>query len=265
MKQYKDQLDRTFQLSATPKRIISLVPSLTELLCDLGLETKLVGVTKFCVHPKHLRTKHTVVGGTKKVHFDKIEELQPDIIICNKEENTPEMIQVLEQFAPVHISNINNIEDCLEIIDMYGNLFEIQNKAQTVISKIRIKQNDFKLYINALPKHSVAYFIWKDPWMAVGSNTFIDCLLRANNFRNVFENLSRYPEIVMGKSYIDVELVLLSSEPYPFNESHISTLKPLFPNAKILLVNGEMFSWYGSRLIKAFDYFNKLHEQLNNT
>lgn len=264
MKQYKDQLDRTIQLNATPKRIISLVPSLTELLCDLGLEPKLVGVTKFCVHPKHIRTKHTVVGGTKQVHFDKIEELQPDIIICNKEENTPEMIQALEQFAPVHISDINNIEDCLEIIDMYGNLFEIQNKAQTVISKIRIKQNDFNLYIDALPKHLVAYFIWKDPWMAVGSDTFIDYMLRVNNFRNVFENRSRYPEIVMNKLYSDTEFVLLSSEPYPFKKKHVKIIQERFPNAKIHLVNGEMFSWYGSRLIKAFDYYKKLHKQLNN-
>lgn len=263
MKQYTDQLDRTIQLDATPKRIISLVPSLTELLCDLGLESALVGVTKFCVHPKHIRAKYTVVGGTKQVHFDKIEELQPDIIICNKEENTPEMIQELEQFAPVHISDINNIDDCLEIIDMYGDLFEIQDKAQMVISKIRIKQNDFKLYIDALPKHSVAYFIWKDPWMAAGRDTFIDYMLRVNNYRNVFENRSRYPEIIMNKIYSDTELVLLSSEPYPFKKKHVKIVQKRFPNAKICLVDGEMFSWYGSRLLKAFDYFKKFHEGLN--
>lgn len=264
MKQYKDQLDRIIQLSTTPKRIISLVPSLTELLCDLDLETSLVGITKFCVHPSHLRAKIPIVGGTKQIHYNRIKDLQPDIIICNKEENTPEIIQELEQFAPVHISDINNIEDCLEIIDMYGNLFEIQVKAHTIISKIRIKQNDFKFFCNGRPKHSVAYFIWKDPWMVVGRNTFINSMLGVNNFTNVFENHSRYPEIVMNKLYSETELVLLSSEPYPFKEAHIKILQPTFPNAKIFIVDGEMFSWYGSRLIKAFDYYKKLHEQLNN-
>lgn len=263
MKQYKDQLNRSIQLSVTPKRIISLVPSLTELLCDLGLESKLVGITKFCVHPEHIKTKCVIVGGTKQVHFNKIKELKPDIIICNKEENTPEMIKELEQYATVHISDITNIDDCLEIIDMYGNLFEIRDKVQTLISKIKKKQSDFKLYIDALPKHSVAYFIWKDPWMAVGSNTFIDDMLKVNKFKNVFGSQSRYPEISMDTQYSDVDIVLLSSEPYPFKSKHIKMIQPHFPNAKLVIVDGEMFSWYGSRLIKAFNYFKQFHEGLN--
>ena len=264
MKHYKDQLNRTIQLPATPKRIISLVPSLTELLCDLGLGSKLVGVTKFCLHPKHIRTKCTVVGGTKNVHFDKIEALEPDLIICNKEENTPEMIQELERIAPVHISDINNIPDCLDIIDRYGILFEVQYRAKLLISKIINKQNDFQLFIKNQPEYSVAYFIWKDPWMGVGSDTFIDYMLGVNRFKNVFGNQSRYPEIVIDNLYPDVELVLLSSEPFPFNQEHIKIIQPQFPNAKIVLVDGEMFSWYGSRLLKAFDYFKLLQQKIIN-
>ena len=127
---YKDQLQRTIVLNSTPKRIISLVPSQTELLVDLGLETSIVGVTKFCVHPSFLRKDKTIVGGTKQVHFDKIRELKPDIILCNKEENTQEMILELEKIAPVHISDIYNLEDSFELIKMYGELFSEENKAK---------------------------------------------------------------------------------------------------------------------------------------
>lgn len=258
----KDQLNRTIQFQKTPKRIISLVPSLTELICDLGLESSLVGVTKFCVHPKIIRNNVTVVGGTKQVHYDKIQNLNPDIIICNKEENTLEMIQELDKIAPVHISDINSIPDCLEVIEMYGQIFSVEQQADSIISEIKKEENAFELYIKTQPVCSVAYFIWKDPWMAVGRKTFIDYMLSVNGFINYFGNQSRYPEIDVKKVYKEVDLVMLSSEPFPFKKEHFANLQPSFPNAKLVLVDGEMFSWYGSRLIKAFSYFKKFREQL---
>ena len=257
---FTDQLNRTIQLHKTPKRIISLVPSLTELICDLGLESSLVGVTKFCVHPKNIRTKATVVGGTKHVHFDKIKTLQPDIILCNKEENTKEIIQELEQISPVHISDINTIDDCFEIISMYGTIFQVEKEAESIFLRIRKEQSQFESFIKSHVTRFVVYFIWKDPWMAVGNNTFIDFMLNLNGFSNYFNNQSRYPEIDLNEIYPDVDVVLLSSEPYPFKKEHFKFLQPQFPNAKILLVDGEMFSWYGSRLIKSFKYFKKLHQ-----
>lgn len=255
---FTDQLSRVIELHNTPKRIVSLVPSQTELLCYLGLEELIVGVTKFCVHPKNLIKDKTIVGGTKQVHFDKIQELQPDIILCNKEENTKQIVTSLELIAPVHVSDINSIKDCLGLINMYGQLFDVNKEAIDLIEKIKNEQLDFDDFVKSQRECNVAYFIWKDPWMAVGSNTFIDYMLGLNKFNNYFQNQSRYPEISFEKQYLNVDYVLLSSEPYPFKEEHVSKIQPQFPNAKIVIVDGEMFSWYGSRLLKSFKYFKKL-------
>jgi len=257
--QIKDQLQRPITLNNRPKRIVCLVPSITELICDLGLASSLVGITKFCVHPQHITTKVAVVGGTKQVHYDKIRDLNPDIILCNKEENTPEMIRELEAIATVHISDVNTVEDCLELIEMYGAIFQCLPQAKNLISKITTVKTDFENFIKLQPVKEVAYFIWKDPWMVAANDTFVNCMLKLNNFKNSFQKETRYPEIAMEKIYPTIELVLLSSEPYPFKNEHKSLIQPQFPNAKILLVDGEMFSWYGSRLVLAFEYFKTWH------
>lgn len=262
----KDQLHRQLILKDSPKRMVSLVPSQTELLFDMGLEDSIVGITKFCVHPKHLKKEKSIVGGTKDVHFDRIKSLAPDIILCNKEENTLEMIQQLEKIAPVHISDIYNIDDCLELIAMYGKLFSREEKAREIISNIEEKHEDFKYFIRNQPDLKAAYFIWKKPWMVAAKGTFIDALLRLNNFDNHYDHLERYPEIelIEGEGE-NVDLVLLSSEPFPFKEKHKEVMEIFFPHSKILVVNGEAFTWYGTRLIKAFDYFKSLHRHHLNS
>lgn len=237
------------------------MPSQTELLYDLGLESSIVGITKFCVHPVHFRKEKTIVGGTKDVHFDKIREIKPDIIFCNKEENTLEMIQDLEQIAPVHISDISTIEDCLELIGMYGQIFSREEIANQIIENIKWKQDDFKSFIKDKPILKTAYFIWKKPWMIAARGTFIDEMLLLNKFENYYSHLERYPEIELKESIKETaDLVLLSSEPFPFKEKHKKELEKFFSQAKILVADGEAFSWYGSRLIQAFDYFKSLHQ-----
>lgn len=253
-----DQLNREIQLNGAPKRIVSLVPSQTELICDLGLENELVGITKFCVHPNHIRKFKTVVGGTKQVRLDKIKTLDPDIILCNKEENTEEMVNELSGIAPVHVSDISSIDDCLVLIEEYGSIFKRENKASMIIDHIIQSINDFQEKISSKSIEKVAYFIWKDPWMVAGKATFIDHLLRVNKFENVVEQ-DRYPEVSLEtflKQY-NPDLIFLSSEPFPFKQKHIIELERL-TNAKIQLVDGEYFSWYGSRLLKPFDYFKTL-------
>ncbi len=259
---YKDQLNRTLEFKETPKRIVSLVPSQTELLVDLGLESSIVGVTKFCVHPKHLIKEKTIVGGTKQVDLDKIKALNPDIILCNKEENTKAMILDLEEIAPVHISDIYNVPDALELIRMYGVLFSVEKKANIIIQNISKAHIDFTRCIEGKLKLKVAYFIWKNPWMVAANNTFIDAILSLNNFENYFKELERYPEVNLKKMDTALDAILLSSEPYPFKDKHIEDLKHQFPDTKVVLVNGEYFSWYGSRLQYAFDYFKTLHQDL---
>lgn len=256
--EFIDQLHRVVNLHKTPSRIVSLVPSQTELLVDLGLHDSIVGVTKFCIHPKELRKEKTVVGGTKAVNFDTIKSLKPDIIICNKEENTEEMVLQLEKIAPVWISDIFNISECIEMINKLGAVFQVSKAASEISSNISSEWNSFKKYAENLPLKKVIYLIWKDPYMAAGRATYINELLKLNKFENIIEiENSRYPEVdinLMQKA----EVILLSTEPYPFKEKHVLELQKDF-KAKIKLVDGEYFSWYGSRLTQAFNYFKTLH------
>lgn len=260
--EFTDALNRTIALSGIPQRIVSLVPSQTELLVDLGLREQIVGITKFCVHPKDLRKEKTVCGGTKQVHFDKIKDLKPDIILCNKEENTLEMVLELEKIAPVWVSAISTFADCYEMILSLGHIFSKNETANQFVNQIQAKKTAFSSFIKNKPTLKVAYLIWKDPYMVAGSDTFINSLLELNHFENVFiKKEGRYPEVTL-EDLNQADLILLSSEPYPFNEKHISEIEEIAKNKKILLVDGEYFSWYGSRLVKAFAYFKEFHSKL---
>lgn len=266
IKSFTDQIGHTITLSGTPKRIVSLVPSQTELLFDLGLEEHIVGVTKFCVHPYHLRSTKEKVGGTKKVHLEKIRLLQPDIIICNKEENTEEIVESLRGIAPVWTSNIVTIQDSLDMIAEFGKIFSVRTQAQKWIDKINFGLQDFRNYIKDKKPLKAAYFIWKNPYMAAGQDTFINEMLKLNKFTNIYESRGRYPEIIIQKIRIqgDPDVVLLSSEPYPFKEEDAFEVGRFTHHAKTVFVDGEMFSWYGSRLVKAFPYFKQLRERLKD-
>ncbi|WP_324721807.1 helical backbone metal receptor [Salinimicrobium sp. HB62] len=265
MRTFYDQLDRKIELKEIPQRIVSLVPSQTELLVDLGLREQIVGVTKFCVHPAELRKEKKVVGGTKQVHYEKIAALDPEIILCNKEENTEEMVAELEKFAPVHVSDIKTIDDSLQLILQYGEIFGVVRKASAIAEKIGIEKELFQKEMLGLPQRNVAYFIWKDPWMVAGKDTFIDHLLELNRFRNVFsEEDSRYPEVALEQlEEKNVELVLLSTEPFPFKNKDKDSLKRKVGMSSVHIVDGEFFSWYGSRLSAAFAYFRKLQAVLS--
>lgn len=260
---YQDQLHRKLQLKTVPKRIISLVPSQTELLVDLGLEASIVGVTKFCIHPKHLKKEKTIIGGTKQVSIEKIKTLQPDIILCNKEENTAAIIEGLKPVAPIHISDIYNLEDCFELINQYGTLFKVENKAMSIIADIEKKRQQFQYILKGLPRPKVAYFIWKNPWMVAAKNTFIHTMLNEAGYKNLFEAETRYPEIALKDlASKQPDAIFLSTEPYPFKVEHISELKTQFPNTPIKIVDGELFSWYGSRLQKSYAYFEDLFNSI---
>ena len=260
----QDQVRNQLTLNSTPKRIVSLVPSQTELLFDLGLEDSVVGITKFCVHPFHAKNTKTIVGGTKNIKLEKIKALNPDIILCNKEENTKEIVQACQNICPVHVSDIVTINDCLELINQYGQLFNKRTNAMKITDKIEFNLKDFQHYIKDNPTLKTAYFIWRDPWMVAANSTFINHLLTLNKFENIYANLQRYPEVDLTKlrAQGDPEVVLLSSEPYPFKEEHAFEIGRNSHHAKTVFVDGEYFSWYGSRLIKAFGYFKQLRERL---
>lgn len=260
----KDHLERAIHLPKTPQRIISLVPSLTELLHDLGLEKSIVGITKYCVHPFHYQSTKTIVGGTKKVKIDVIKSLNPDFILCSKEENTLEMVSELEKIAPVFVSDINSFQEALDFMLELGELAGKRIESQNLVAKINLKHTDFQNFIQNKRPIKVAYFIWKKPWMVAGSPTFINDILRINRMENVFDKKGRYPEININHLKLQghPELLLFSSEPYHFTEEDVYEV--LHVNEKVLtiFVDGQYFSWYGSRLLKAFDYFKKVQEKI---
>lgn len=256
MKAFQDQLKRKIKINFPPKRIISLVPSQTELLYDLGLDNEIIGITRYCIHPKEKFEKKIKVGGTKNVRLEKIRALKPDIIIANKEENSQEDIEALMKEFPVWISDIYTLKDSYKMISDIGKLCGKEKKANEIVHAI---QKSTKL-IQAKKKNlSVAYLIWKGPLMSINKNTFINNMLKQAGFKNVFKNIeNRYPEISDEDiKKANPDYIFLSSEPYPFKEKHIEYFKKQFPNSKTILVDGELFSWYGSRLLKFHNYFEK--------
>jgi ABC-type Fe3+-hydroxamate transport system substrate-binding protein len=258
----EDQLGNIIPLAQPPRRIISLVPSQTELLFDLGLEREIVGITKFCIHPADKVKLVTKIGGTKNFDLDRITSLKPDLIIGNKEENYKEGIKALQNDFPVWMSDIFTLEDALEMIRKIGQLVNKAPKANAIATNI---SNSFsQLQALSSPQPTAAYLIWRKPFMAAAKDTFIDNMLQKAGFANVFHHLARYPEITPLQFHsANPDFIFLSSEPYPFKQKHISELQEICPFSKILLVDGELFSWYGSRLIKSATYFLELRQRVS--
>jgi len=258
---FYDQLDREIHLPGTPKRIISVVPSQTELLFYLGLNEEIIGITKFCIHPADKFKSTPKIGGTKQLDIAKIKALKPDLIIANKEENERSQIEELMDLCPVWISDISNLEGAIDMIERVGALVDRVVEANALSKAIDQRFNNFKIQQTEL---CTAYFIWRKLYMVAGRNTFINNMLQKCGLTNAF-NMDRYPEIdanTLIKTNPDV--ILLSSEPYPFKEKHIAEFKALLPSAIIKIVDGELFSWYGSRLLHAPEYFEKLITELKS-
>lgn len=257
---FKDQLHAELFIPTPPRKIVSLVPSQTELLADLGLEDRVVGITKFCVHPNHWRTTKTIVGGTKNFDFEAIDKIKPDLIIGNKEENYEEGIRALQTRYTVWMSDIVSLEDSLEMIRSIGIITDKELPGKQLADEIQTAFTDLTLF----NQEKVLYLIWRKPWMGAGQNTFIDTVLNTIGLVNAVQDI-RYPELTPEQiQAINPDYVFLSSEPYPFKEKHLKELQQLVPKARVVLVDGEMFSWYGSRLLLAPAYLRTLHSQLKS-
>lgn len=251
---FTDQMGTSVALDFPPQRIISLVPSQTELLADLGLGDRVVGITKFCIHPASWLATKTVVGGTKQFNLEAIDSLQPDLVLGNKEENYREGIEILRQRYPVWVSDVADLAGALSMIRAIGELTGADIAADRMAGDIG------KAFSQLRPHapRSVLYLIWRKPWMAAGRGTFIHNLLEQAGFKNVVET-SRYPALLPEEICdLSPDLIFLSSEPFPFQQKHSGELKALCPGAQTLLVDGEMFSWFGSRLLQAPAYFNSI-------
>ena len=244
-----------------PKRIISLVPSITELLFYLGLEESIVGITKFCIRPKDLILTKTKIGGTKNINITKIKSLNPDLIIANKEENVEAQIKTLaEEFSIL----LTDVDDLAGALDMIKNIGQLTNRIAKSNNLINIIENTFGQILLPTNKINTAYLIWKNPYMTVGGDTYINDMLNHCGLQNIFLNKKRYPEVEIDEiKSLNCKLLLLSTEPFPFKQQHIEELKIELPNTLIILVDGEMFSWYGSRLLYAAEYFKDLAIRIN--
>jgi ABC-type Fe3+-hydroxamate transport system substrate-binding protein len=252
-----DQMGRTVDVPSHPQRIISLVPSQTELLHDLGLGDRVVGITKFCIHPEEWFRGKARVGGTKKIDIEKVRVLRPDLIIGNKEENERKDIQALEKEFPMWMSDIRDLPGALDMITRVGEITGTHEKATALATDI---VQAFGTLHPMDPTYTVAYLIWREPFMVAGHGTFINDMLHRCGLHNVFdEGDARYPEITPQElAESDPDIILLSSEPYPFKEDHMQEINMICPGTPVRIVDGELFSWYGSRLLHAPAYFNGL-------
>lgn len=265
MKQVHHQTGNLFSLPSLPRRILSIVPSQTEFLYDLGLTDDVIGITKFCVHPHQWFQSKTKIGGTKQLNLPLIESLKPDLVLAGKEENVKEQVEAIAAFCPVWCSDIATLADAYDMMATIGSLTGKESRARAIIHKI---QNGFSSLTKTGKPVRAAYLIWQKPYMTVGGDTFIHTMMEAAGFENLFKKSIRYPEISMQELVnTKAEVILFSSEPFPFKEKHLHSfvqewekINPSIPHLKI--VDGEMFSWYGSRMIHAANYFGKLKESL---
>jgi len=235
-------------------KIISLVPSITETLFDFGLTSnEIIGRTKFCIHPGNLVKEVEVIGGTKNLNIEKIRSLNPDLIIANKEENEKLQVEELTKDFKVWVTDIQNLEDNVQFISEVGKLLKKPDLARNFNKSIENIFNDIKI----ISPKKVAYLIWKNPLMTIGSDTFIHDVLSKIGFQNIFSNQTRYPQIDVSDLQ-EAEYIFLSTEPYPFKQKHVEEFQVEFPSKKIILVDGEAFSWFGTHLAKKAKYLQHL-------
>lgn len=258
--QWTDHTGYSFFLGKIPKKVVSLVPSQTELLVELGCEDQLAGITRFCIFPEGLQQRIFRIGGTKNPDIEAIRKLQPDLILANREENRKEDVEAMRTFAPVWTSDVSGLESACNMISNIGRLVGKEGNAQKICEQILSAFGD----LQTDKTRKVLYLIWKKPWMGVSGNTFIGDMLRRCGWDNVLEkHPDRYPRLADDEiRALNPELILYSSEPFPFKEKHMEELKNFLTESQHWLVRGEYFSWYGSRLLHSATYFRELIHKL---
>lgn len=231
-----------------PRRLVSLVPSLTETLAALGLDAETVGLTRFCVHPPGWKARKRIVGGTKTVDVERVRALAPDLVVANREENVREQVEAIGAFAPVLLTDVETVDGALAAVRTLGAATGRDAEADRLARDIAAA---LAALPPAVPQRAV-YLIWRDPWMTVGGDTFIHAMLHAAGFANAFGDHARYPVVTPADvAAARPDVLLLSSEPYPFAQKHVAEAQALAPDARVALADGEAFSWYGPRMLHA--------------
>lgn len=255
---FTDHIGSPIKLPSPPQRIVSLVPSITELLFDLGLQEQILGRTKFCVYPEGGYTNAKIIGGTKNVHIDLVEKINPDLVIANKEENVKEQVEAISKFSPTFTTVVKTREDALKMITDLGLITNKEIQSKTLVEEL---QSNFEINQQKADL-KVVYVIWKKPYMTVGGDTFISNFISDFGFINSFKDQDRYPSIQLEEiREKKPDLIMLSSEPYPFNEQDKDEIYKK-TGIKTELVDGSYCSWYGSRMLKAQKYLRHLSNKM---
>lgn len=259
MRSVTDSLGRLLHIPTEPQRIISLCPSQTETLFALGLAGRIVGRTRYCIHPAEAVRTIPVVGGTKKVDIPAVRALEPDLIIAEKEENTPQDVELLSEIAPVYVTNVESYEQALISIVELGDITGKRATAENIVRQIK---EAFETIPRATQPLRVLYLIWRKPFMAAGTRTYINSIIERLGWQNAAAHLpARYPTID-DPIQVKPDIVLLSDEPYPFKEKHIPEVQQAWQGAEVRIVRGDYFSWYGVRMREAATYLAQLAEEI---
>lgn len=257
---YLDAQGTAHRRAAPDARIACLVPSITELVCDLGLTAQLVARTGFCVHPHALLADIPKVGGTKDVDLDRLRALEPTHVIVNIDENQKPVVDAIARFVPhVIVTHPNAPQDNLALYRLVGGVFDRDAAAEKLCKSLEVALGAALQAFAGRPRDNVLYLIWKDPWMAVARDTYISRTLATVGWDTVPADAgARYPQVGLSDAARDASLILLSSEPYRFRASHVAALQAeldaCVPGRRVVLIDGEMTSWYGSRAIRGLRY-----------
>jgi ABC-type Fe3+-hydroxamate transport system substrate-binding protein len=244
---------------AARPRIVSLVPSLTELLFDLDLGPEIVGRTQYCVHPREEVAAVPSVGGTKKVNLRKIRQLRPSHIILNIDENPEPLARAVSEFVP-HVVITHPLEpaDNLRLFGLFGAIFGRAERALRLGRDFEAAHRRLVDAARRFPSRKVVYLIWKAPWMTVSRDTYISRSLALARLATIPATADRrYPEIELDSGVLEeADWVLFSSEPYAFAEADLAEFHARYGVSRTRLrrIKGDLVSWYGSRAIAGLEY-----------
>jgi ABC-type Fe3+-hydroxamate transport system substrate-binding protein len=258
-----DALGREHQPYEGVPRIVSLVPSLTELICDLGLADRLVGRTGFCVHPREVLRNVPKVGGTKDVKLDVVRKLAPTHLIADIDENRRDAVEAIMEFVPqVVVVHPQTVDDNLALYALLGGIFRRDAEAARLAAEFAAARQELAALTATLPREAVLYPIWREPWMTVRRDTYIAAMLGAAGWDTLpAEATTRFPEFTWDAPWLaGISRVLLPSEPYAFTDRDMAEVGTL-AQRPVTRIDGEMVSWYGSRAIAGLRYLAELRRQ----
>jgi ABC-type Fe3+-hydroxamate transport system substrate-binding protein len=248
-----------FAAGIPPQRIVSLIPSTTELLCDLGLADRLVGVTVYCVEPRDVVRGKPKIGGEKNPDLQQIHRLTPDLVVANVEENVRAHVETLRGWGiPVWVTYPRNVDDSLRMIRELGEVTGVPERAAALLEELDPLVAHTRAMAAERPRVPLFYAIWRNPYMSLNADTYLSDVLTTCGAANIFADCAeRYPAVTLDEvAARSPSVILLPDEPFRFRRVHLKDFAPYagvpaVRDSRIHLVDGKPFSWHGRRLADA--------------